>query len=92
MKVSNERIIVRALKTTQANVDVFAFFMPGKDIARIASISRISRDEHQELHGFQRKEIKNHVKGIIEFLDRGSVLFPNAIILALSPKIEFIQA
>lgn len=92
MKISSEKIVVRALKSTQANTDIFAFFMPGKDILKIASISRISRDENEKLLGFQRKEIRNHVKSIIEFLDRGSVLFPNALILALSPKVEFVQS
>lgn len=83
------RIVVRALKTTQGNgLDVFAFFLYGSDIMRVADISRIARDEG-ELKGFQRKEIRSHVNSIVEFLDSGPVLFPNAIILALSPEVEF---
>jgi DGQHR domain-containing protein len=93
MNSTENRIIVPAVRTTQAgNTDVYAFFIPGADILRIASISRISRDEEEALQGFQRKEIKNHVRGIVEFLDQGPVLFPNAIILALSADVEFVQA
>ncbi|MEN6440776.1 MAG: DGQHR domain-containing protein DpdB [Syntrophobacter sp.] len=93
MNATESRIIVPAVRTTQSgDVDVYAFFIPGADILRIASISRISRDEEEALQGFQRKEIKNHVRGIVEFLDQGPVLFPNAIILALSSEVEFIQA
>jgi DGQHR domain-containing protein len=44
------------------------------------------------LKGFQRKEIRSHVNGIVEFLDSGPVLFPNAIILALAPEVEFRQS
>lgn len=77
------------MKTTQGNnVDVYSFFLFGSDITRVADISRMARDE-TELKGFQRKEIRTHVNAIVEFLDSGPVLFPNAIILALSPEIEF---
>ena len=44
------------------------------------------------MKGFQRKEIKNHVNGIVEYLDEGDVLFPNAIILALDPDTHFEKA
>jgi DGQHR domain-containing protein len=88
-KGSNGQIVVRAVKTRQGkDVDVFAFFLFGSDLVRIADISRIARDEG-ELKGFQRKEIRSHVNSIAAFLDSGPVLFPNAIILALSPEIEF---
>lgn len=86
-------IITKALKTQQANgIDIFAFFLFGSDITRVADISRISRGDGESLRGFQRKEIRNHVNSIVDFLNSGSVLFPNAIILALSPEIEFKQS
>ena len=89
MKGCPEQIVVRALQTRQADgIDVYAFFLYGADLCRIADISRVSR-EGGDLKGFQRREIRNHVKSIVEFLDTGPVLFPNAIILALSPEIEF---
>ena len=90
---ARKHISVRALRTKQGDgIDVFSFFIKGSDIARVAEISRITRDEDNALKGFQRKEIQNHVKGIVEYLDRGNVLFPNAIILALSPEVEFKQS
>ncbi|BAL73762.1 DGQHR domain-containing protein DpdB [Bradyrhizobium cosmicum] len=90
-KVAN--ISVRALRTTQGkHVHVFSFFIKGADITRIAEISRVSRDASDSLKGFQRKEIQNHVKGIVQYLDRGDILFPNAIILALSPEVSFKQS
>jgi len=86
---SREYLRVRAVRAEQGNgVDVFAFFLFGADVTRIAGISRIRRDD-QELKGFQRPEIRNHVKEITAFLDSGPVLFPNAIILAMSPEVEF---
>lgn len=80
---------IRAVRSEQGEgIGVYAFFIYGADINRIADISRIRRDDN-ELKGFQRREIRDHVKDITAFLDSGPVLFPNAIILALSPEVEF---
>ena len=90
---NNDNLIIRALKTEQVtDVDTYSFFVPGAELVEIADISRVARDDQDTLKGFQRKEIKNHVKGIIEYLDQGNILFPNAIILALGPEDEFKQA
>jgi DGQHR domain-containing protein len=92
-KKTAKEIVVRALRTKQGSgVDVYSFFLHGSDITRLADISRIERDETDGLRGFQRKEIKTHVKAIAAFIDSGPVLFPNAIILALSPEVEFKQS
>lgn len=87
------KLAVRALRTEQKKgIDTYAFFLPGSKVVEIADISRIVRDHKDKVKGFQRKEIRSHVKSIVEYLDQGSVLFPNAIILALSPEVEFKQA
>jgi DGQHR domain-containing protein len=90
MTMDKQELVVRALHTTQGEgLDVYAFFIRGGDIMKIADISRVERDEHEALKGFQRPEIQQHVKGIIEYLDQGNVLFPNSIILAMSPDVRF---
>lgn len=82
-------LCVRATRTKQGDgVDVFSFFLHGADVARIADINRLGRAD-DELEGFQRPEIKTHVRSIVEFLNSGPVLFPNAIILAFSPDVTF---
>jgi DGQHR domain-containing protein len=89
-KQLKSELVIRALHTRQGKeMDVYSFFIRGADITRIADISRIGRDDKDALHGFQRPEIRSHVKGIVEYLNQGSVLFPNAIILALSTDIHF---
>ena len=86
----NKEIVIRALHTTQGKgLDVYAFFIKGVDIVRVADISRVDRDESEALKGFQRPEIRSHVKGIVDYLNQGDVLFPNAIILAMSPQVRF---
>jgi DGQHR domain-containing protein len=87
------RIEVRALRTEQGNgISVYAFFMPGVQITQVADISRVERDKDDSLKGFQRREIRTHVRGIVQYLDQGSVLFPNSIILAMSPEVRFLSS
>jgi DGQHR domain-containing protein len=85
-------IAVRAIRTKQADRHIYAFFVVGADLLKIAEISRVQRDAEGGLHGFQRKSIRSHVHAITEFLDQGPVLFPNAIILAISPRARFTQS
>jgi DGQHR domain-containing protein len=90
---TKKALVIRALRTTQGKgLDVYAFFIRGVDIVRVADISRIERDPHDALKGFQRPEIRQHVKGIVDYLNQGDVLFPNAIILALSPDVKFVAS
>lgn len=90
MPTDRSSLVVRALHTKQGHgLDVYAFFINGADIVRVADISRIERDASDALKGFQRPEIRQHVMGIVEYLDQGHVLFPNAIILAMSPEVKF---
>lgn len=90
MNRQQSSIVVRALHTTQGEgLDVYAFFIRGSDIVKVADITRVERDEGDALKGFQRPEIRSHVKGIVDYLNQGNVLFPNAIILAMSPEIKF---
>ena len=89
----SHELIIKALRTQQGdNLDVYLFFMRGADVTRIADISRIERSETDNLKGFQRPEIKTHVKSIVDYLNQGQVIFPNAIILAMSPEVKFLMA
>lgn len=93
MEIQEQYLVLRALRTIQAKqIDVFSFFVPGEMIMQIADISRVHHDETDSLQGFQRKEIKNHVNSIVEYLNNMDVLFPNAIILALGQEVDFKQA
>jgi len=83
-------LVMNALLFKQGDAKVFSFAMPGAQLTQIADLSRIKRDEKKhQLQGFQRAEIQKHVREITEYLDRGPALFPNAVILALSPEVTF---
>lgn len=87
------RVIVRALRAIQGDdIPVYSFFIPGHELLQVATIARIGRSPKGKLDGFQRGDIKRHVAAITEFLDSGKVLFPNAIILALSSQAKFVRS
>lgn len=92
---AHDHLVVRALRTMQADgVAVYTFFLPGADLLRVAEISRIHRDaDRGGLRGFQRREIRDHVRSITTFLDSAkSVLFPNAVLLAITPRASFVRS
>lgn len=91
-KTTEPTLAVRAVRTTQAGKAIYAFFVAGADLLKIAEISRVHRDAEGSLQGFQRKGIRSHVQSITDFLDQGPVLFPNSIILAISPRARFTAA
>ena len=57
-------------------------------IQKIASISRVGRDSSQELFGFQRSQIGNHIQEIHDYLEKDDSVLPNAIILAFTKGVE----
>jgi len=66
--------------------------MRGDELLRIADISRVSRSDLGKLIGYQRPEVRRHVRDIVEYLNGDEVLFPNSLIIALSPGIKFIRS
>lgn len=80
----------RALRIEQdPEHPLYLFTMTGTELLEIADISRVSRDDVGKLLGYQRAEVKKHVQNIVDYLNSGKVLFPNAIILALSSDVKF---
>ena len=84
--------VVRAVRTKQADYDVFAFFSPGARLLEIADVPTFQPTENGSLAGFQRSKIIQQVKAIAEYIKSGPVLFPNAIILAISSDARFVAA
>lgn len=95
MTKSKARIITRrALKLVQneGGPAIFQFSLPGRELLAIAEISRVSRDGKGKLLGYQRSDVKRHIKEITEYLDSEQPIMPNPIILALSPDVKFVSS
>lgn len=88
---STTPISIRALRSCQAGVPIYTFFLPGSKVLEIADICRLTRSK-EGLEGFQREAIQRHIAGMVDYLNSGDVLFPNAILLALSPRASFAKS
>jgi len=83
----------RALRIDQnGKRALYLFALTGDEILQVADISRISRDDADRLLGYQRPEVRRHVQDIVDYLDSDDILFPNAIILALSSRVRFTRS
>lgn len=83
----------RALRLVQdPDHPLFVFALTGDELAAVAEVSRVSRDDAGRLIGYQRPEVKRHVNDIVSYLNGDRVLFPNPIILALSSRADFTRS
>ena len=56
-------ISTRALKIKQNNKNtIYSFFLSGEDILKVADISRLQKKEDDALLGYQRGQVKQHIK------------------------------
>lgn len=80
----------RALCIEQAlSGPLYLFVLRADEIRQVADIARVNRSQANELIGYQRREIRDHVNEILEYLNSDDVLFPNALILALTTDFAF---
>ena len=80
----------QALRVAQhPRYPLFAFALTGKELLAITGIARMTRNGNGQLLGYQRPEVRRHVRNITEYLDSDDVLFPNAIVLALDSSSRF---
>ncbi|WP_419921883.1 DGQHR domain-containing protein DpdB [Candidatus Poriferisodalis sp.] len=80
----------RALCIEQARSGpLYLFTLRADEIRQVADVARVNRSQANELIGYQRREIRNHVNEILEYLNGDDVLFPNALILALTSDFAF---
>jgi DGQHR domain-containing protein len=90
---SSEILRRRALRIEQdPKHPLYVFSLTGKELLRIADISRISRDDGGKLLGYQRGEVRRHIQEITDYLNSPEIMFPNSIILALHSNVRFIRS
>jgi DGQHR domain-containing protein len=91
MRAGDKRRVRRRALSLHQNEGhpLYLFSLTGEELLTVADVSRASRGSIEELIGYRRPEIKQHVQGIVEYLNGSDIIFPNAIILALSSAARF---
>ena len=83
----------RAIQIEQGDGNsLYLFALAGEEILQIADVSRITRGDAGDLIGYQREEVRTHIDEIVSYLDGEQILFPNAVILALSSDVRFVRS
>src|SRR5690242_12029555 len=79
-----------ALEVSQGDGRVlYSFAVDGKKISWFAAVSRIHRDGDAEIEGYQRPEILSHIASIRRYLESGSPMIPNALVIAFDKRVRF---
>lgn len=72
-----------------ANRTLYALAVPGKDLSRFATVSRIRRDDATNVQGYQRPEVVSHIAEIREYLESDNSMMPNAVVIAFDGRVRF---
>jgi DGQHR domain-containing protein len=90
MTTKNE-IQIPALEIRQGKRRVlYQFAIDGKQIDRIATVSRISRSRDAHVHGYQRPEAIAHISSIRKYLESKDPMVPNGIVIAFDKRVKFV--
>src|SRR4051812_39268935 len=68
---------------------LYSFAVDGKLISSFATISRIKREDGNELSGYQRPEVLSHIAEIRRYLESESPMIPNSVVIALDSTVKF---
>lgn len=68
---------------------LYSFAIDGKLLPRVATVSRIKRNDDQNLNGYQRPEVLSHLTEIRRYLESENPMIPNAIVIAFDDRVRF---
>jgi len=68
---------------------LYAFAVDGKLVPKFAAISRVRRGNDGGLSGYQRPEVLSHIDEIRNYLESGSPMVPNAVVVAFDSRVKF---
>jgi DGQHR domain-containing protein len=83
----------KALKVSQRGGKViYLLSLKASELLSIAGISRVTRDDVGKLIGYQRAEVRRHVKEIADYLSTENMLLAHPIILSFSSEVRFVSS
>lgn len=83
----------KALKVSQRRGKViYLLSLKASELLSISGISRVTRDDVGKLIGYQRPEVRRHVKEIADYLSSEDMLLAHPIILAFTSEVRFVSS
>ena len=68
---------------------LYSFAIDAKVLPRVAAISRIQRDDEDEVAGYQRPEVGRHIRAIRDYIESDDAMIPNALVIAFDSRVRF---
>ena len=87
--MAKREIRLPTLCARQGNRALYSFAIDGKELGSIATVSRVHRDEGQQLRGYQRPEALAHISAIKRYLETSNAILPNALVVAFDKRVTF---
>ncbi|MBB1035734.1 DGQHR domain-containing protein [Dietzia sp. CQ4] len=87
----NNEIRLPALRIRQGQQHIYTFGVDGKRLDEFATVSRAHRPD-VALHGYQRPEVRSHIRAIRRYLESDGAMLPNAIVLAFNEQVKFVPS
>ena len=85
----NKVFSLPAIEIRQGKQKIYMFGIDGKELPRIATISRVHRDNEGGIGGYQRPEVLAHVSEIRRYLESEDPLLPNSLVIAFDRRVKF---
>ncbi|MGW4126968.1 DGQHR domain-containing protein DpdB [Amycolatopsis japonica] len=85
-----DEIRIPALEVQQGpNRTLYTFAIDGKQLPRVATVSRVRRDEDAHLQGYQRPAALAHINAIRRYIESPDAMLPNALVVAFDKRVMF---
>jgi DGQHR domain-containing protein len=68
---------------------LYSFAVDGKLLPSFVTVSRIRRELHGTLRGYQRPEVLSHISEIRRYIESANPMIPNAIVVAFDKRVQF---
>jgi DGQHR domain-containing protein len=83
----------KALRVDQkGGKHVYLLSLSGDELLEIAGVSRVTRSDDGKLIGYQRAEVKRHVREIADYLETSEMLLAHPIILSFGSNVRFVSS
>lgn len=93
MKRRTKVIERKALRIAQpSGRELFLLSLSGEELLNVAGISRVSRDNDGKLIGYQRAEVRKHVREIAEYLQTPEMILAHPLILCFGSQVRFVSS
>lgn len=83
----------KALRIAQpSGRELFLLSLSGEELLNVAGISRVSRANDGKLIGYQRAEVRKHVREIAEYLKTPEMILAHPLILCFGSQVRFVSS